>query len=185
MLIDDFDKISRGHWASSLHFDLNSYLSSQGPLVPVKNLEEVIEAGNYSPYIKDNLYYHLDKPGDPALNDPPALDVFNDPGRINYRKAIEAKMDELNLDALIYPSWSYPAARIGRFDEYRGDNSQIISPHTGQPAFTVPMGYTKNNLPTGLQFLGRMFDEPVLIKLCYSYEQATLHRKAPENFPFD
>lgn len=54
--------------------------------------------------------------------------------------------------------------------------------HAGQPAFTVPMGYSSGNLPAGIQFLGRMFDEPTFIKLIYSYKQATLHRKAPEGF---
>ncbi len=180
--IENFDSISRGHWASAFQFDLNNYLQKQGDKVPVKSLDEIIEANNYSEYIKDNLLHHQNNPGDPTKNNPPALDVFNDPGRIAFRNAIEAKMEELNLDAMIYPSWSYPAARIGKFEEYRGDNSQIISPHTGQPAFTIPMGFTKNNLPLGLQFLGKMFDETTLIKLTYAYEQATNHRKAPEKF---
>ena len=35
------------------------------------------------------------------------------------------------------------------------------------------MGYTYQNLPAGLQFLGRMFDEPTLIRLTYAYEQGT------------
>lgn len=180
--IENFDKISKGHWAPAFQYDLNNYLSQQGDKVPVKSLNEIIEAGNYSDYIKDNLLYHKNHPGDPAENKPPALDVFNDPGRIAFRNAIEQKMEELSLDAIIYPSWNYPPARIGKFDEYLGDNSQIISPHTGQPAFTIPMGFLKNKLPAGLQFLGKMFDEPTLIKLVYSYEQSTNHRKAPENF---
>jgi len=183
--IDNFDQLSRGHWAAAFNYDLKNYLQKQGNDVPVKSLDEVIEAGNYSTYIEDNLFYHQNNPGNPAENNPPSLDVFSDPGRIAFRKAIEEKMDELNLDALIYPSWSYPPARIGKFEEYRGDNSQIISPHTGQPAFTVPMGYTKNMLPAGLQFLGRMFDEATLIKLTYSYEQATKHRQAPEKFSME
>jgi Asp-tRNA(Asn)/Glu-tRNA(Gln) amidotransferase A subunit family amidase len=64
-------------------------------------------------------------------------------------------------------------------EDYKGDNNQIISPHTGQPAFTVPMGFTEGNLPAGLQFLGRMYDEPTLVKLAYSYEQGTKHRVPP------
>lgn len=180
--IENFDEISKGHWASAFQYDLNNYLLQQGDGVPVKSLDEIIEAGNYSDYIKDNLLYHKNHPGNPAENSPPALDVFNDPGRIAFRNAIEQKMEELSLDAIIYPSWSYPPARIGEFDEYRGDNSQIISPHTGQPAFTIPMGFLKNKLPVGLQFLGKMFDEASLIKLVYSYEQSTNHRKAPDNF---
>ena len=90
-------------------------------------------------------------------------------------------MDSLALDALVYPTWNNKPARIDRFsEEYKGDNSQLISPHTGQPAFTVPMGFTSENLPAGLQFLGRMFDEPTLIKLAYGYEQGTGHRKPPQ-----
>jgi amidase len=94
--------------------------------------------------------------------------------------AIEKVMDSLKIDAIVYPSWNNKPARIEFFEEeYKGDNNQIISPHTGQPAFTVPMGYTNNNLPVGIQFLGRMFDEPTLIRLAYSYEQGTHHRKPP------
>ena len=90
-------------------------------------------------------------------------------------------MDSLKIDAIIYPTWNNKPARIDFFEkEYLGDNNQIIAPHTGQPAFTVPMGSTKGNLPAGIQFLGRMYSEPTLIKLAYSYEQGTLHRKEPK-----
>jgi Asp-tRNA(Asn)/Glu-tRNA(Gln) amidotransferase A subunit family amidase len=81
----------------------------------------------------------------------------------------------------VYPTWNNKPAKIDQFaGQYRGDNSQLISPHTGQPAFTVPMGFTSGNLPAGLQFLGRMFDEPTLIRLAYGYEQGTDHRKPPK-----
>ena len=97
-----------------------------------------------------------------------------------YRETIEQVMDSLEVDALVYPSWNHPPARVDAFEEgYKGDNSQLIAPHTGQPAFTVPMGFTAEGLPAGLQFLGRAFDEPVLIRLVYAYEQAILHRRPP------
>jgi Asp-tRNA(Asn)/Glu-tRNA(Gln) amidotransferase A subunit family amidase len=82
------------------------------------------------------------------------------------------------IDPLVVPNCS--ALRQDQWcAEFRGDNSQIIVPHTRQPAFTVPMGFTADGFPAGLQFLGRMFDEPTLIKLVYSYEQGTQHREAP------
>jgi Asp-tRNA(Asn)/Glu-tRNA(Gln) amidotransferase A subunit family amidase len=45
------------------------------------------------------------------------------------------------------------------------------------------MGFTYDHLPAGLQFLGRPFDEPTLIRVTYGYEQATQHRRPPERFP--
>jgi len=42
------------------------------------------------------------------------------------------------------------------------------------------MGFSLGNLPAGIQFLGRMYSEPTLIRLSYSYEQGTKHRKAPD-----
>ncbi len=177
--IDNFDTLSSGHWAPAFQYDLNKYLSEQEEEVPVKNLQEVFDAGNYASYIEDNLKYHLRFKNNPEERFPPALNAYKDPGRIKYRKAIEDKMNELGLDAFIYPSWNFPPARIGHKEEYRGDNNQIVSPHTGQPAFTIPMGYLSGDLPGGLQFLGRSFDEATLIKLSYSYEQGTRHRKEP------
>jgi Asp-tRNA(Asn)/Glu-tRNA(Gln) amidotransferase A subunit family amidase len=107
-------------------------------------------------------------------------DPFTDLKRIAFREAIEKVMDSLQLDALIYPSWNHPPALIERFQEdYKGDNSQVIAPHTGQPAFTVPMGFTAKGLPAGLQFLGKMWSEPTLLRLSYAFEQGTNHRKPP------
>ena len=48
---------------------------------------------------------------------------------------------------------------------------------------TVPMGFVRGNLPAGLQILGRPWSEPVLIRIAYSYEQATRHRHPPPSTP--
>ena len=74
-------------------------------------------------------------------------------------------------------------AEIGDDKSPAGDNSQILSPQTGFPAITVPMGYTHGDLPAGLTFLGNSFDEGTLIKFAYAYEQATKHRHPPPKFP--
>jgi amidase len=47
------------------------------------------------------------------------------------------------------------------------------------PAAVVPMGYTYENLPGGLQLVGRPWSEPILIEIAYAYEQATQHRVPP------
>jgi amidase len=50
-------------------------------------------------------------------------------------------------------------------------------------SMTVPAGFTRDRLPVGITFLGRPYAEPTLIKLAYSYEQATHHRKPPPSTP--
>ena len=43
----------------------------------------------------------------------------------------------------------------------------------------VPAGFTRDNLPGGICFLGRPYDDGGMIKLAYAYEQATHHRRPP------
>jgi len=94
-----------------------------------------------------------------------------------------AAMDRLQLDAVVYPTWSNPPRLIGDLNTPAGDNSQVYSPTTGWPAVTVPMGYTRSVLPAGMTILGRAWSEGTLFKLAYSYEQATHHRKPPGTTP--
>jgi len=105
-----------------------------------------------------------------------------------YRKAFGAAvtrtMDQLKLDAFVYPTWSNPPRLIGDLNTPHGDNSQVFSPTSGFPAINVPMGYTRNGvLPAGVTFFGRAWDEATLIRLAYGYEQATLHRHPPRATP--
>jgi Asp-tRNA(Asn)/Glu-tRNA(Gln) amidotransferase A subunit family amidase len=47
----------------------------------------------------------------------------------------------------------------------------------------VPAGFVDGNLPVGMTFMSRPYDEPTLIKLAYAFEQATRHRKPPATAP--
>jgi Asp-tRNA(Asn)/Glu-tRNA(Gln) amidotransferase A subunit family amidase len=47
------------------------------------------------------------------------------------------------------------------------------------PTIVVPAGFTSDNLPAGLCFIGRPYDDGNLIKFAYAYEQATHHRRPP------
>lgn len=180
--VEKFDSLRQNQWCPMFKVDLENYLVSLGDKAPIKTLDELIATGKYSDYIKGNLERFQKLSGDPSADGIACQGAYTDAHRIAFRDAIHVAMDENDVDALIYPTWNNPPAKIGDFSGYKGDNSQIISPHTGQPAFTLPMGYSTGNLPAGIQFLGRMFDEPTLIKLIYGYEQATKHRKGPEGF---
>ncbi|GAA4048653.1 amidase [Hymenobacter glaciei] len=181
--VPDFTTVSQNQWCSVFKHDVNAYLAALGPDAPVKNIDQVLASGKYSAYIKENLQDELAHGQAPGSDAAGCGEAYTDPRRIAFRNAVTAVMDRYRVGALVYPTWNNPPAKIGDFKGYKGDNSQLIAPHTGQPAFTVPMGFTYDNLPAGLQFLGRSFDEPTLIKYAFAYEQATHHRKAPARFP--
>jgi len=93
-----------------------------------------------------------------------------------------AAMDKYEVDAFLYPTWSYPARKLDDWISPTGDNSPFVSPHTGLPAIQIPAGFTRSGLPIGMTFIGRLFDEPKLIRLAFAYEQATHMRIPPRGF---
>ena len=51
------------------------------------------------------------------------------------------------------------------------------------PVVAVPAGFTVDDLPVGITFMGRPYDDGTMLKLAYAYEQATHHRRSPSTTP--
>jgi Asp-tRNA(Asn)/Glu-tRNA(Gln) amidotransferase A subunit family amidase len=51
------------------------------------------------------------------------------------------------------------------------------------PSIVVPAGFTRDNLPAGITFLGRPYEDGRMIQLAYAYEQASNHRRPPATVP--
>jgi amidase len=179
-VIPNFEEITKDIWCDLFRHDLNSYLASLGDNAPFKTLADIVNTGLYSPYIEKRLKRALEVP---VTQDSLCQDLYQEPRNIAFREAVLKAMDVHRLDAIVYPTWSNPPRKIGDNESPAGDNSQLIPPHTGFPAITVPMGFTHGNLPAGLQIVGRLFAEPVIIKIAFAYEQATHHRRSPSKFP--
>jgi amidase len=43
----------------------------------------------------------------------------------------------------------------------------------GCPVINVPVGFSRDGLPTGMQIIGRHHADLALLQLAYAYEQAT------------
>ncbi|MFQ5738136.1 MAG: amidase [Acidobacteriota bacterium] len=175
-----------GMFCSRFRYDVDRYFESLGDKAPVGDVQEFYRAGQYSPYIKRNLERTLRKPWGVAPEnwDPPCLPGLSNPGRKAFLEDVLAAMEKYRLDAILYPTWTTPPAHLDKArEEYKGDNSQLVAPATGQPAVTVPMGFSHGLLPAGLQMLGRPYGEGKLIQFAYAYEQATRHRVPPPLFP--
>ncbi len=185
--VDNFEiHLEASNGCQRFRYDMYVYLKSLGETAPIRDVMEAYDSGQYSAYVESRLAGHAERPLDvpPPQWDPPCPEYADHPGRQAYLSDVVATMDRLGLDALLYPTWTNPPAHLDQAsEEYLGDNSQRVAPATGMPAVTVPMGYTYDTLPAGLQMLGRPYSEGRLIELAYDYEQHTLHRRAPEGFP--
>jgi Asp-tRNA(Asn)/Glu-tRNA(Gln) amidotransferase A subunit family amidase len=161
-------------------YDINRYFASHGDKIPMKSLAEVVKSGKFHPTVQRRLEQAQDGPENGP--ETPACKA-----EMTYREQVRAAvlktMDALKVEAFVYPTWSNPPRLIGDLNTPGGDNSQFFSPTTGWPAIQVPMGYTRGVLPAGITFFGRAWSEATLIKLAYSYEQATHHRRPPATVP--
>ena len=165
---------------SRFRFDLNAYLASLGEDAPVKSLEEIVESERFLPTLGQRLRSNLER--DQSPDEQPGCQRQEQETE-QRRDAVRTTLEEHQLDALVYPTWDNPPRLIGDLNSPHGNNSPQLSPPTGFPAITVPMGFVGDGLPVGLQILGDAWSEPTLIAIAYSYEQGTRHRVPPATTP--
>lgn len=182
--VDGLDAIKRPQGLGpcmGFKYYINGYLASQGDRVPVKTLAEIIKSGGFHPSAQRRLEQAEAAP----VNGPDSPSCRAD---VQYREAVRQAvlktMDKFKLDAFVYPTWSNPPRLIGDLNTPAGENSQFFSPTTGFPAINVPMGFSRGGtLPAGITIYGRPWSEATLLKLAYSYESATHHRRPPSSSP--
>ena len=119
-------------------------------------------------------------------------------GAVDYVRAQRAKVQLCrdmeaafaNVDALLTPGELVPpplheartATIDGREVSLMAALISAMCPFnlTGQPALTVPCGFTKSQLPLALQIVGKAFDEVTVLQIGHAYEQQTSwHRQRP------
>jgi Asp-tRNA(Asn)/Glu-tRNA(Gln) amidotransferase A subunit family amidase len=96
-------------------------------------------------------------------------------------------MADNKLDAVVHKSTEHQPNRIedaitAPYAATRG----VIALNTFLvyvPVVSVPAGFTSDNLPIGVTFLGRPYSDAKMLSLAYSYEQATHHRVPPATTP--
>jgi amidase len=102
------------------------------------------------------------------------------------RAVVEGILGSHKLDAIVYPTAPRRPALIAAPPEVPGGgpgSAANIANLTGFPDLIVPAGFTGDDLPVGLSFLGPAFSEPKLLALGYSFEQATSARRLPVHTP--
>jgi amidase len=164
-----------------LKADLNAYLARLGPGAPVRTLQDIIDFNERNrqkemPYFGQDLFLKAQAKG--PLTEKEYVDALAKNHQLARTEGIDALMDQYHLDAIVAPTGG-PAWLT---DLINGDHSAGGSSNAaavaGYPNINVIAGFL-SGLPVGISFFGRAWSEPTLIKLAYSFEQATKARQAP------
>jgi aspartyl-tRNA(Asn)/glutamyl-tRNA(Gln) amidotransferase subunit A len=100
------------------------------------------------------------------------------------RQLIKNDFDKVfgDVDAILTPSTPSSAFKIGEKTDdpvsmYLNDIFTVPVNLSGLPAISVPSGYDKNNLPLGLQIIGKAFDEQTILNLSLAIEKRVKFKK--------
>ena len=157
--------------------DLNAYLAGRGgaaaDLTSLMAYNERMSAREM-PFFGQELLQQAQAKG--PLTDPAYLKALETCAQA--RRDITGLLEKHQLQALVGPTGG-PAWLI---DHVNGDSSSLSfsSPAAvaGCPHITVPAGFAFG-LPVGLSFVGGPWQEGLLLKLAYGFEQASRARRVP------
>ncbi len=193
VVVDPVEFKTLGKWGEAeeivleyeLKADMKKYLDRLGPNAPMKTLEDLIKYNeehkkSEMPYFGQELFLKAQARG--PLTDKKYLDVLAECRRLARKEGIDSVMAKHKLDALVSPT-DAPAwmTDLVDGDHFLGGSSGPAAV-AGYPHITVPAGFV-SGLPIGISFFGRAWSEPTLIRLAYSFEQATNVRKPPKFLP--
>jgi len=107
---------------------------------------------------------------------------------LKVRALIKNDFDKIfeNYHCIITPTSPTPPFKIGEkiadpISMYLSDIFTVPVNLAGLPAISIPCGFTKNNLPIGLQIIGKPFDEETILRIAYNFEKNTdYHLKKPK-----
>ena len=178
-IIQEFDQFPpRLHPLSEVRAAIERYLAKTGPGFP-KNLSDIMASGKFHPLHEVGL---LATAAAPTPDEDPVVEQL-EADEARMRIAYLAAMDELRIDALVFPTATYPPKLNGDRNTTPAGTLSGIASALHWPAAVVPMGYSYESLPSGLQLIGRPWSEPILIEIAYAYEKATRHRVPPSIVP--
>ena len=161
--------------------DLERYLREWATDVPHETMADLLETGEIHPWIEERM----DRSA--------ILDVDVDAlgenheyqrrlaRRTRLRDETLAAMADADVDALVYPPSTVPPVEIPDRQPFSELHCELAA-HTGLPAVVVPAGFTEDDLPVGLELLGRPFAERRLLALARAVEREIQGRRPPADF---
>ena len=163
-------------------FAVRQYLAGLPSNAPFTTLEQMLATGELSDSSVNSAKI-------PALERHPEF-LARRKHQDALRSALVGLMDRYQLDALVLPYRTVVATTLGNVPMARSSSARranannSLHAYTGLPTIIMPGGFFESDgMPFAVQFLGREFSEPTLIKLASGYEAVAPHRRAPRSTP--
>ncbi|MGW9118650.1 amidase [Streptomyces sp. NPDC055663] len=142
--------------------------------------------GDYPRFVRERPYA--------SLADMPLLEQGLRGLEETRRVDLELWMDELGLDAVVFPAVADVGPADMDVDVVSADlgwrngvwvaNGNLVPRHLGIPTVTVPMGtMADTGMPVGLTFAGRAYDDNALLSLAAAFEKTGDRRTTPPRTP--
>lgn len=162
------------------HSDMDAFFASR-PGSGVPCMSDVVSSGRFHPKL-DLLMGIAASPEDPK-DDPEYLDRIL--VQQDFQRTVISMVAELGLDAIVFPDVKLPAPThedvlSDKWTCLTYPTNTIIASQLHFPAVTVPVGFTDNGLPVGMELMSVPYDEKSLILLAAAIETATQARRAPQ-----
>ncbi|WP_299392779.1 amidase [Pelagibius sp.] len=160
---------------------LNAYLAEFAADGAPKDLRALIARNEahreqVMPYFPQDLLEKAEATA--GLDDPIYRNARRDCLQLIREEGIDRVMAERELDALVVPTTCAPWLIDWVNGDNRSGSSAYLAAVSGYPSITVPAGYLFG-LPIGLSFIARAYEEAVLIRFAFAFEQATKVRIPP------
>jgi amidase len=189
ILVDPADLPSHGKYDEDeqqvLYYEfkagVNAYLAGLGPNVKVRTLADLIafnreHRAQEMPYFEQEIFEKSQAKG--PLTEKAYLDARAKCIRQSRAEGIDAVIAKHKVSAIVAPTIT--PANLNDLVLGDGNWPACTTPAAvaGYPHITVPAGFV-HGLPVGISFFGAAWSEGLLLKLAYSFEQATKARRRP------
>jgi len=172
--------------------------------ISIPLLDETEDAGNRIAWVEAMLYHSQQ---DTFPRAPPSygedvrtrIEMGAKVSAVDYLRALEIQkhftlqlhmaLAESDADAIVYPSTAIEAPLIdqesSRLGKHDYPTRAILLRHNrpanlaGVPAISVPCGFSSSGLPIGLQFMGGVSSEPVLLRIAKIFESTQIQYRTP------
>jgi amidase len=166
------------------HADLDAYLEARadpdiGSLADVIVFNRAHAAEEMPHFGQEHMETAVEKGG---LDEAEYVAARAECLRLSRTEGLDAVLNNHHLDAVVSVTGS-PAWPLDDSDNAHDAGAAAPAAMAGYPAVTVPAGLVGGELPVGITFTGRPFDEAALLGLAHAFEHASRARRPPRFLP--